>query len=66
MYLLITMDRETSDQIARAAQELIDRHGNNAVKFSKERVEILKNSNDGADLDFALLVLSNVKQLRTS
>ena len=66
MYLLITMDQEASDQITLAAQELIDRHGNNAVAFAKERVEMLKNSDGGADLDFALLVLSDVERLRTS
>ena len=66
MYLSIMTDQEVSDQITRAAQELIDRHGNNAIEFAKERVEILKNSDGGVDLDFALLVLSEVERLRTS
>lgn len=66
MYLLNMMDQAASDQFTLAAQELIDRHGNNAVEFAKERVEILKDSDGGADLDCALLVLSEVERLRTS
>ena len=60
------MDQGKSDKFTLAARELIDRHGDNAVEFAQERVAILKDSVGGADLDLALLVLSEVERLHAS
>ena len=50
-------------QIALAAQELLDRHGNEALDVAKERVELLERSDKQPDLDIAMLVLSKVERL---
>ncbi len=56
-------DVATVEKIRQAAQELIDRYGDNAIDFAKERAEMLRNSDGGTDLDSALLVLSEVERL---
>ena len=52
-----------SRQIELAAQELIDRHGIEAVNVAKERVELLKRSGKQRDLDLAMMVLTGVENL---
>ena len=52
-----------SGRIELAAQELLDRHGEGALEFAKERVELLKRSGKQPDLDLAMLVLTEVERL---
>ena len=52
-----------SGQIELAAQELVDRHGVEALDVAKERVELLESSGKQPDLDLAMLVLSEVEKL---
>ncbi len=52
-----------SGRIELAAQELLDRHGDGALDFAKERVELLKRSGKQPDLDLAMLVLTEVERL---
>ncbi len=52
-----------SGRIELAAQELVDRHGEGALEVAKERVELLERSGKPPDLDFALLVLTEVGRL---
>ncbi len=52
-----------SGRIELAAQELLDRHGEGALEFAKERVELLKRSGKQPDLDLAMLVLTEVEKL---
>ena len=50
-------------QIELAAQELLGRHGVEALYVTQERVELLKRSGDQPDLDLAMLVLTEVERL---
>ena len=52
-----------SRQIELAAQELFDCHGVGALDVAKERVELLKRSGKQPDLDFVMLVLTEVERL---
>ena len=52
-----------SRQIELAAQELVDRHGVEALNVAKERVELLNRSGKQPDLDLAMLVLTEVEKL---
>ena len=52
-----------SRRIGLAAQELVDRHGEGALEFAKERIESLKRSGKQPDLDLAMLVLTEVERL---
>ncbi len=52
-----------SRQIELAAQELLDRHGVEALDIAKERVELRKRSGKQPDLDIAMLVLTEVERL---
>ncbi|MDP7560575.1 MAG: hypothetical protein QF745_08545 [Planctomycetota bacterium] len=51
------------EQIKLAAQELFDRHGENAVGHATERVDRLKRFGSQPELDVALRVLSAVENL---
>ncbi len=50
-------------RIELAAQELVDRHGVEALDVAKERVESLERSGKQPDLDLAMLVLTEVERL---
>ncbi len=52
-----------SGLIELAAQELVDRHGVEALDVAKERVELLESSGKQPDLDLAMLVLTEVERL---
>ena len=52
-----------SGRIELAAQELVDRHGVEALDVAKERVELLESSGKQPDLDLAMLVLTEVERL---
>ncbi len=52
-----------SSRIELAAQELVDRHGVEALEVAKERVESLERSGKQPDLDLAMLVLTEVERL---
>ena len=52
-----------SRQIELAAQELVDRHGVEALNVAMERVELLKRSGKQPELDLAMLVLTEVEKL---
>ncbi len=52
-----------SGRIELAAQELVDRHGVEALDVAKERVELLERSGKQPDLDLAMLVLTEVERL---
>ncbi len=52
-----------SGRIELAAQELVDRHGVDALNVAKERVELLERSGKQPDLDLAMLVLTEVERL---
>ncbi len=52
-----------SRQIELAAQELLDRHGVEALDVAKERVELLERSSKQPDLDLSMLVLTEVERL---
>ena len=52
-----------SRQIGLAAQELLDRHGVEALDVANERVEVLKRSGKQPDLELAMLVLTEVERL---
>ncbi len=49
-----------SGRIELAAQELVDRHGVEALDVAKERVELLERSGKQPDLNLAMLVLTEV------
>lgn len=49
--------------IERAAQELLDRHGDAALAVAKERVEVQERSGNHSDIDLSMLVLSQVERL---
>ena len=52
-----------SGRIELAAQELVGRHGVEALDVAKERVELLERSGKQPDLDLAMLVLTEVERL---
>jgi len=52
-----------SGLIELAAQELVDRHGVEALDVAKEHVELLERSGKPPELDLALLVLTEVERL---
>jgi len=49
--------------IQRAAKELVERHGDNAMAAAKERVEAVSTSKDRSEVNLALRVLSAVEVL---
>ena len=49
--------------IQRAAKELVERYGNNAMAAAHERVEALSTSQDQSGVNLALRVLSAVEVL---
>ena len=50
-------------QIKLATQELVDCHGDAALAVAKERVEFLGQSGTQRDIDFAMLMLTQVERL---
>ena len=53
----------SSEQIMRAAEELVERHGSAALEHSRSRVERLQVERAYKDLDVALRVLSAVESI---
>ena len=53
----------TDADIERAAREIFDRHGVNAVAVARRRVEELEKARDHRALDLALRVLSACERL---
>ena len=51
-----------SGRIELAAQEIVDRHGVEALDVAKERAELLERSGKQPDLDLAMLVLTEVER----
>ncbi len=49
--------------IQRAAKELVERYGDNAIAAAKERVEAVSTSKDRSEVNVALRVLSAVEVL---
>ncbi len=49
--------------IQRAAKELVERHGDNAIAVAHEHVEALSTSRDQSEVNVALRVLSAVEVL---
>ncbi len=49
--------------IRRAAKELVERYGDNAIAAAQERVEALSTSKDRSEVNVALRVLSAVEVL---
>ena len=49
--------------IQRAAKELVERYGDNAIAAAQERVEALSTSKDQSEVNVALRVLSAVEVL---
>ncbi len=49
--------------IQRAAKELVERYGNNAMAAAHERAEALSTSRDQSEVNLALRVLSAVEVL---
>ncbi len=52
--------------IQRAAKELVERYGDNALAIAQERVDALSTSQDQSGLNIALRVLSAVETLLAS
>ncbi len=50
--------------ILKAAQELLDRHGDSALLIARERADAVANQRNQPELDVALLILSAVERLR--
>jgi hypothetical protein len=55
---------ETED-IRRAAEELVDRYGTQALSVARERAQFLSRSDDQKAADMAMRVLSEVERLAT-
>ena len=52
--------------IQRAAEELVERYGDNALAIARERVAALSTAQDKSGVNIALRVLSAVEALFTS
>ena len=50
-------------QVKRAAQELVQRHGDAALAVAKERVELQESTGERSEVDLAMLVLTEVEGL---
>ncbi len=62
--LRMTATRMIADaDIQRAAKELVERYGDNAMAAAHERVEALSTSQDQSEVNVALRVLSAVEVL---
>ncbi len=56
----------SDDDIQRAAKELVERYGDNALAVAQEHVEALSTTQDQSGLNIALRVLSAVETLLAS
>ena len=54
------------ESVRRAAEELVNHHGETAAAVARERVEVLTREGDRRDLDTALRVLTVVEELAGS
>ena len=58
------MSRIDDVEILRAAQGLLDRHGESALLIARERVDAVAKQRNQPELDVALLILSAVERLQ--
>lgn len=50
------------DQVVKAAQDLLERYGDNALAVAQDRVAQISRAGDQSALDLALMVLTEVER----